>query len=177
MVGMALVMSRYVLPTCARTVLLVNEHAALRPTIGCPEAIHVLSVFACYRVTSELRQHKTVGGRVDACIAAVLTTLQVECPSLGTNVASRGPVAGDAVREAGESGSAEARSWPAHVAGSDTMRGATKYRCPTGEFTPASVWTKGDRLHTLIRRETQQWKDLYCGRVAVELEFGRLKYE
>ena len=32
-------------------------------------------------------------------------------------------------------------------AGSDSKRGASKWRCPTGECKPASVWVKADRLH------------------------------
>jgi hypothetical protein len=35
-------------------------------------------------------------------------------------------------------------------AGSDAKRHAAKYRCSTGECSPASVWIKADRLHTLI---------------------------
>ncbi len=62
-------------------------------------------------------------------------------------------------------------------AGSDAKRGAAKYRCPTGECSPASVWIKADRLHTLIPRETARWKALYRSRGAVEREFGRLKHE
>src|SRR5215211_8441986 len=60
-------------------------------------------------------------------------------------------------------------------AGSDSKRGASKWRCPTGECKPASVWIKADRLHPLIPRETKRWGDLYRGRGAVEREFGRLK--
>ncbi len=62
-------------------------------------------------------------------------------------------------------------------AGSDAKRGASKYRCPSGECSPASVWIKADRLHTLIPRETARWKALYRGRSGVEREFGRLKHE
>jgi len=62
------------------------------------------------------------------------------------------------------------------LAGSDAKRGAAKYRCPTGECAPASVWIKADRLHTFIPRETARWKALYNGRVAVEREFGVLKH-
>ncbi|MDP8962054.1 MAG: transposase [Actinomycetota bacterium] len=62
-------------------------------------------------------------------------------------------------------------------AGSDAKRGASKYRCPSGECSPASVWIKADRLHTLIPRETVRWKKLYRGRSGVEREFGRLKHE
>jgi Transposase DDE domain/Transposase domain (DUF772) len=62
-------------------------------------------------------------------------------------------------------------------AGSDTKRGASKWRCPTGECKPASVWLKTDRLHTLIPRTTDRWKGLYHQRGAVEREFGHLKHE
>jgi len=60
-------------------------------------------------------------------------------------------------------------------AGSDRKRGASKWRCPTGECKPASVWVKADRLHPLIPRETKRWKGLYRKRASVEREFGRLK--
>jgi hypothetical protein len=62
-------------------------------------------------------------------------------------------------------------------AGSDAKRGASKWRCPTGECQPASVWLKAGRLHTLIPRGTDRWKALYHQRGAVEREFGRLKHE
>lgn len=62
-------------------------------------------------------------------------------------------------------------------AGADHKRGATKWRCPTGECKPASVWVKADRLHPLIPRETLRWKGLYRGRASVERAFGRLKNE
>jgi hypothetical protein len=62
-------------------------------------------------------------------------------------------------------------------AGADRKRGATKWRCPTGECKPASVWTKADRLHPLIPRETLRWKGLYRRRASVERAFGRLKNE
>ena len=60
-------------------------------------------------------------------------------------------------------------------AGADRKRGATKWRCPTGECKPASVWIKADRLHTLIPRETLRWKALYRRRASVERAFGRMK--
>lgn len=60
-------------------------------------------------------------------------------------------------------------------AGSDSKRGASKWRCPTGECKPASRWIKADRLHPLIPRETRRWRKLYKGRASVEREFGRLK--
>jgi len=62
-------------------------------------------------------------------------------------------------------------------AGSDAQRGASKWRCPTGECQPASTWVKADRLHPLIPRGTERFKSLYQERVAVEREFGRLKHE
>jgi hypothetical protein len=62
-------------------------------------------------------------------------------------------------------------------AGADKKRGACKWRCPTGECKPASVWIKADRLHPLIPRETLRWKGLYRGRASVERAFGRLKNE
>jgi hypothetical protein len=62
-------------------------------------------------------------------------------------------------------------------AGADTKRKAAKWRCPTGECKPASVWIKAGRLHTLIPRETLRWKSLYRGRASVERAFGRLKNE
>jgi Transposase DDE domain len=62
-------------------------------------------------------------------------------------------------------------------AGADHKRGATKWRCPTGECTPASVWVKATRLQPLIPRSTPRWKTLYRGRGSVEREFGRLKHE
>jgi transposase len=62
-------------------------------------------------------------------------------------------------------------------AGADVKRGAAKWRCPTGECTPASTWIKADRLHPLIARETLRFRKLYKQRGAVEREFGRLKHE
>ena len=60
-------------------------------------------------------------------------------------------------------------------AGSDRKRGAAKWRCPTGECAPASMWRQASRLHPLIPRETDRWKAAYRKRAAVEREFGRLK--
>jgi Transposase DDE domain len=78
-------------------------------------------------------------------------------------------------RGAGKPPCCEHCEW--RFAGADRKRGATKWRCPTGECSPASVWIKADRLHPLIPRETLRWKGLYRGRAAVEREFGRLKNE
>ena len=62
-------------------------------------------------------------------------------------------------------------------AGADRKRGASKWRCPTGECRPASTWIKADRLHPLMPRESARWKAAYRKRAAVEREFGRLKHE
>jgi hypothetical protein len=62
-------------------------------------------------------------------------------------------------------------------AGADYKRRATKWRCPTGECKPASVWVKADRLHPLIPRHTDRSRKLYHSRGAVEREFGRLKHD
>jgi transposase, IS5 family len=60
-------------------------------------------------------------------------------------------------------------------AGADAKRKATKWRCPSGECKPASVWIKADRLHPLIPHGAERHKSLYRKRTAVEREFGRLK--
>jgi len=62
-------------------------------------------------------------------------------------------------------------------AGSDSKRGASKWRCPTGECEPKSVWARASRLHPLIPRETDKFKALYHQRGAVEREFGTLKHQ
>ena len=62
-------------------------------------------------------------------------------------------------------------------AGADFKRKRTKWRCPSGECEPKSLWRKASRFHPLVPRETKRWRDLYRGRAAVEREFGRLKHE
>jgi IS5 family transposase len=62
-------------------------------------------------------------------------------------------------------------------AGADFQRGAAKWRCPTGECQPKSVWRKSSRLHPLIPRETKRWRSPYRGRASVEREFARSKNE
>ena len=62
-------------------------------------------------------------------------------------------------------------------AGSDQKRGASKWRCPTGECRPASTWIKASRLHPLIPYKSKRWKAMYRKRSAVEREFGHLKHE
>ena len=62
-------------------------------------------------------------------------------------------------------------------AGAETKRRAAKWRCPTGECSPASRWIGASRLHTLIPRTSARWKKLYRLRGSVERENGRLKNE
>ncbi len=47
----------------------------------------------------------------------------------------------------------------------DFKRRATKWRCPTGECSPASAWVKASRLHPLIPLESKRSVALYrsCG--------------
>jgi hypothetical protein len=61
-------------------------------------------------------------------------------------------------------------------AGADFKRGASKWRCPTGECAPKSRWLKASRMQPLIPRDSKRWRDLYRGRAAVEREFGVLKH-
>jgi Transposase DDE domain/Transposase domain (DUF772) len=62
-------------------------------------------------------------------------------------------------------------------AGADRKRRATKWRCPTGECKPTSMWLPADRMHPLIPRDSKRYRDLYNSRSSVEREFGRLKHE
>ena len=62
-------------------------------------------------------------------------------------------------------------------AGADFKRKRAKWRCPSGECEPKSVWLRADRRNPLIPRETDRWRSLYRGRAAVEREFGRLKMD
>lgn len=62
-------------------------------------------------------------------------------------------------------------------AGADTKHKRSKWRCPTGECQPKSLWRKASRLHPLIPRESKRFGDLYRGRGSVERAFGRLKNE
>ncbi len=62
-------------------------------------------------------------------------------------------------------------------AGADRKRGATKWRCPTGECQTKSTWISASRLHSLVPRTTERWAKLYKKRSAVERVFGRLKHQ
>jgi hypothetical protein len=46
-----------------------------------------------------------------------------------------------------------------------------------GECAPKSVWVKASRLHPLVPRETDRFRQLYSQRGAVERRFGILKHE
>jgi hypothetical protein len=76
-----------------------------------------------------------------------------------------------------ESGALRRKTYSITKAGTRCSPGAAKWRCPTGECSPASRWIKASRLHPLIPRETVRWGKLYSMRGAVEREFGRLKNE
>ena len=41
----------------------------------------------------------------------------------------------------------------------------------------ASVWIKASRIHPLIPRDSDRWRNLSSRRADVEREFGRLKHE
>ena len=62
-------------------------------------------------------------------------------------------------------------------AGADDKRQATKWRCPSGECKPASVWRPYSRLHPPIPHDSERWWGFYRQRGAVERGFGRLKNE
>jgi transposase len=81
----------------------------------------------------------------------------------------------DVKREEDKPPTCEHGEW--RFAGADYKRRACKWRCPTGECQPASVWVKADRLHPLIPRDILRWKGLYRRRASVERAFGRLKNE
>jgi len=87
------------------------------------------------------------------------------------------PLRETAAVKAGKAGPPTCGHGEWRFAGSDSKRGASKWRCPTGECKPASRWVKADRLHPLVPRETPRWRKLYRGRASVEREFGRLKNE
>lgn len=77
----------------------------------------------------------------------------------------------------GEDGPPECDHGVWKFAGADRTRGATKWRSPTGECDPKSIWLKANRLKPLIPRDTPRWKGLYAGPGSVERAFGRLKHE
>lgn len=62
-------------------------------------------------------------------------------------------------------------------AGADFKRKRAKWRCPSGECRPASIWRKASRLHPLVPRESKRFGELYRGRGAVERCNGRLKHQ
>lgn len=62
-------------------------------------------------------------------------------------------------------------------AGSDSKRGASKWRCPKGACVPASVWVKADRMHTLIPRTTDRLRRSTAPGSLSSASFGVLKHE
>jgi hypothetical protein len=101
------------------------------------------------------------------------STAGARCATCGRSSRSAAPPA--VVRGDHKPPTCEHGEW--RFAGSDMKRGASKWRCPTGECKPASRWIKADRLHPLIPRETPRFTALYRRRAAVEREVGRLKHE
>jgi IS5 family transposase len=81
LIGMALAKSMYAIPTWTRTVALVREHPGLLAALGSGECP---SVYACYRFTAKLREHRHL---LNACIDAVLTRLREANPGMGENIA------------------------------------------------------------------------------------------
>jgi hypothetical protein len=71
-------------PTWTRTVALVREHVGLLAALGSEECP---SVYACYRSTAKLREHKQL---LDACIDGVLARLREQNPGMGENIAIDG---------------------------------------------------------------------------------------
>jgi hypothetical protein len=62
-------------------------------------------------------------------------------------------------------------------AGADFKRGASEWRCPSGECSPKSALVNANRRNPLVPRSSKRFSELYRGRAAVEREFGRLKHE
>lgn len=77
MVGMALAKSMYALPTWAKLVRLVEEHAGLQTALGCVG--DVPSQWACYRFAKKLREN---GDALDACVSRVIAELHRRLPDV-----------------------------------------------------------------------------------------------
>jgi hypothetical protein len=82
MVGMALAKSMYALPTWAKLVRLVEEHAGLQAALGCVG--DVPSQWACYRFAKKLREN---GDALDACVSRVIAELHKRLPEYGRDIA------------------------------------------------------------------------------------------
>jgi hypothetical protein len=93
------------------------------------------------------------------------------CPSHATALRKRKPV------ERGEHKPPCCRDGVWTFAGADFEHRATKWRCPTGECRPASVWVKASTLHPLILARASTAASS-TGVVAQSSEsFGRLERE
>jgi hypothetical protein len=82
MIGLALVKSRYALPTWTRAVALVAEHWKLQRVLGCEG--EPPSKWAAYRFAEKLRDN---GEKVECCIDAVVKGLKAKLPTSGTDLA------------------------------------------------------------------------------------------
>jgi transposase len=85
MVGVALVKSRYAIPTWTKTIALVKEHEALARIIA-PDG-EIPSISSCYRFTKKLIEYNHL---IEDCTERVITSLHKKNPELGTTVAIDG---------------------------------------------------------------------------------------
>ena len=122
------------------------------------------------RLSSPLAKILSVRGVEGRSVGAVM---DLEIRGLRVLVTAGGSGIGLAIarRFAGEGEWAEAPgcvhgTWT--VAGADFKRRRTKWRCPSGECSPASTWVKADRRRPLVPRGTRRFRDFYAGRGAVE---------
>ena len=80
LVGACLAKSMYGIPTWTRVAALIAEHAALREALG-----GAPSVYACYRFSAKLREHRPL---LDACLDGVTASLRAELPEYGRDLAT-----------------------------------------------------------------------------------------
>jgi hypothetical protein len=149
---------------CARTDLPLAwevQSARQHESLSVPPLLETLAVAASRPRRCALDMGYDVNPVYEACQSA--GTLSIMRQTTGVK-------RGDHLAPAREHG-----TWT--FAGADFKRKQTKWRCPTGECAPASVWRKANRLHPLVPRETKRWRTLYRGRGSVERAFGRLKNE
>ncbi len=198
MVGAMLVKAVYALPTSTRTARLIAEHDALQDAIGgAPSQWAIYRFAAKFRAVDT-----PTGLPVEWHVRTAKDSEKAEVPGLLDEISRRGFKVDAAVLDKGydaESVYSEIESrhirliiplmktqavkdgkhkppvcdhgtWTS--AGSDAKRGASKWRCPTGECNPKSVWIKGSRLHLLVPRSTDRFRQFYRQRGAVEREFG-----
>jgi hypothetical protein len=79
LIGACLVKTLFALPTWTRVVALVAEHPGLQAALG-----DTPSIWACYRLTTRLREQKPL---LDACLDGILAALHAETLDMGRDVA------------------------------------------------------------------------------------------